>query len=97
MAFSVRYDARYRVGMLQDLAAITPPLLVCAAFIIGVAWLVRRELAPKRRAERDRDDVGMGGADMEERGQGALGEAHEMREQASGHEAAHAHERREHR
>jgi hypothetical protein len=36
--------------MLQDLAALTPPLIVCAAFIIGVIWLLRREMAPKRRS-----------------------------------------------
>lgn len=38
--------------MLQDLAALTPPLIVCVAFLIGVGFLVRRELAPKRRAGR---------------------------------------------
>jgi hypothetical protein len=39
--------------MLQDLAALTPPLIVCVAFLIGVGVLVRRELAPKRQARRD--------------------------------------------
>jgi hypothetical protein len=39
--------------MLQDLAALTPPLIVCVAFLVGVGLLVRRELAPKRRARRD--------------------------------------------
>jgi len=39
--------------MWADLAAVTPPLIVCAAFLIGVAWLVRSQLAPKRRAERN--------------------------------------------
>jgi hypothetical protein len=38
--------------MLQDLAALAPPLIVCVAFLIGVGFLVRRELAPKRRAAR---------------------------------------------
>jgi hypothetical protein len=38
--------------MLQDLAALTPPLIVCVAFLIGVGLLLRRELAPKRRAAR---------------------------------------------
>lgn len=36
--------------MLQDLAALAPPLIVCVAFLVGVGLLVRRELAPKRRA-----------------------------------------------
>jgi hypothetical protein len=35
--------------MLQDLAALTPPAIVCVAVLIGVWALVRRELAPKRR------------------------------------------------
>jgi len=39
--------------MWQDLAALTPPLVVCVAFIIGVAVLLRREMAPKRRAARE--------------------------------------------
>jgi hypothetical protein len=39
--------------MLQDLAALTPPLIVCVAFLIGVGFLLRRELAPRRQARRD--------------------------------------------
>jgi hypothetical protein len=35
--------------MLQDLAALAPPAIVCAAFLIGAWALVRRELAPRRR------------------------------------------------
>ena len=35
--------------MLQDLAALAPPAIVCAAFLVGAWALVRRELAPKRR------------------------------------------------
>jgi len=38
--------------MWSDLAALTPPLVVCAAFLIGVAMLLRSQLVPKRRAER---------------------------------------------
>lgn len=36
--------------MLQDLAALAPPAIVCAAFLVGAWVIVRRELAPKRRA-----------------------------------------------
>ena len=36
--------------MLQDLAALAPPAIVCVAFLVGAWVLVRRELAPKRRA-----------------------------------------------
>ena len=39
--------------MWQDLAALTPPLVVCAAFLIGLALLLRSQLAPKRRATRN--------------------------------------------
>ena len=39
-------------GMWQDLAALTPPLIVCAAFIIGLVIFLRREMAPKRRDAR---------------------------------------------
>jgi hypothetical protein len=30
--------------MLGDLAALTPPLVVCAAFLIGVALFLRRQM-----------------------------------------------------
>jgi hypothetical protein len=36
--------------MLQDLAALTPPAIVCVAFLVGAWALIRRELAPRRRA-----------------------------------------------
>ena len=36
--------------MLQDLAALAPPAIVGAAFLVGAWVLVRKELAPKRRA-----------------------------------------------
>jgi hypothetical protein len=46
--------------MLQDLAALTPPLIVCVAFLVGVGVLVRRELAPKWRARKDPGESGPG-------------------------------------
>jgi hypothetical protein len=36
--------------MMQDLAALAPPAIVCAAFLVGAWVILRRELAPKRRA-----------------------------------------------
>jgi hypothetical protein len=39
--------------MLQDLAALTPPAIVCVAVLVGTWALVRRELAPKRRKRAD--------------------------------------------
>jgi hypothetical protein len=41
--------------MLQDLAALAPPAIVCAAFLVGAWALVRKELAPKRRARTQAD------------------------------------------
>ena len=42
--------------MWQDLAALTPPLVVCVAFIIGVAIFLRRQMGARRgRPPRDRD------------------------------------------
>lgn len=35
--------------MLQDLAALAPPAIVCVAFLVGAWAIVRKELAPKRR------------------------------------------------
>ena len=35
--------------MLNDLAALTPPLVVCAAFLIAVAAFLRHEMGTRRR------------------------------------------------
>ena len=43
--------------MLQDLAALTPPAIVCAAVLIGAWVLVRRELAPKRKDRSEADET----------------------------------------
>jgi hypothetical protein len=49
--------------MLQDLAALAPPIIVCVAFLVGVGALLRRELAPKRRgAGRSSDSAAAPGA-----------------------------------
>jgi hypothetical protein len=54
--------------MLQDLAALAPPVIVCVAFVIGAWLLLRRELAPKRRA-RAKGDAGAGDERVHERGE----------------------------
>jgi hypothetical protein len=36
--------------MMQDLAALAAPVIVCAAFLAGAWAILRRELAPRRRA-----------------------------------------------
>jgi hypothetical protein len=38
--------------MLQDLAALTPPLVVCAAFLIGVVLFLRRQMGARRPPEQ---------------------------------------------
>jgi hypothetical protein len=45
--------------MLQVLAALAPPVIVCVAFLVGVGALVRRELAPRRAGRRE--DLGADG------------------------------------
>ena len=37
--------------MLQDLAALTPPLVVCGAFLVGVVLFLRRQMGARGRAE----------------------------------------------
>ena len=55
--------------MLQDLAALAPPAIVCVAFLVGAWVLVRKELAPKRRARaqagRMQADAAAGGRERE--------------------------------
>lgn len=40
--------------MLSDLAALIPPLVVCAAVIIGVVLFLRHQMAPKGDANGKR-------------------------------------------
>ena len=43
-------------AMWQDLAALTPPLVVCVAFLIGLVIFLRRQMGSKRNgSRRDRD------------------------------------------
>ena len=37
--------------MLQDLAALTPPLVVCGAFLVGVVLFLRRQMGAGARPE----------------------------------------------
>jgi hypothetical protein len=38
--------------MWQDLAALTPPLVVCVAFIVGLVIFLRRQMGPRRGGPR---------------------------------------------
>ena len=39
--------------MLSDLAALTPPTVVCVAFLIGLGMFLRHQLGPKRESAED--------------------------------------------
>jgi hypothetical protein len=43
--------------VLKDLTVLTPPLLMCAAFLIAVGAFLRHEMGASRR-RRDRDQSG---------------------------------------
>ena len=44
--------------MWQDIAALTPPLVMCAAFLIGVVFFLRHQMGSKREAKRARSPRG---------------------------------------
>ncbi len=47
----------WEVGVLRDLVVLTPPALVCAAFLVGVFVFLRREMRdPKKPADDERAD-----------------------------------------
>jgi hypothetical protein len=39
--------------VLSDLAALTPPAVVCVAFLIGLGIFLRHQLGPKRESAED--------------------------------------------
>jgi hypothetical protein len=45
------------VAVLSDLAALTPPLIVAAAFVIGVVLFLRRQLGPSAGSTGDDGDA----------------------------------------
>jgi hypothetical protein len=40
-------------ALLSDLAALTPPAVVCVAFLIGLGLFLRHQLGPKRESAED--------------------------------------------
>ena len=45
--------------MIADLEALTPPLIVAAAFLFGLALFLRRQLGPRGQGEDDGDAAGI--------------------------------------
>jgi hypothetical protein len=43
--------------MIADLEALTPPLIVAAAFLFGLALFLRRQLGPRRQEAEDGDEA----------------------------------------
>ena len=60
--------------MLADLAALTPPLIMAAAFLIGVALFLRRQMSPRDQHEDDDDEADItGGTSNDDPGDAAHG------------------------
>jgi hypothetical protein len=64
---------------MQDLAVLTPSLIVCLAFLAGVFALLRHEMAPRRR---DREDGGQAGDNT---GPGSFSDAEDGGSSAASH------------
>jgi hypothetical protein len=74
---------------MQDLAVLTPSLIVCAAFLFGVFALLRHEMAPRRRGREDgsqaADNTGPGSfSDGEDGGSSTASHHEEVTEQRVG-------------
>ena len=60
--------------MLADLEALTPPLIMAAAFLIGVALFLRRQMSPRdQRADGDDAADITGGTSNDDPGDAAHG------------------------
>jgi hypothetical protein len=66
---------------MQDLAVLTPSLIVAVAFLAGVYALLRHEMAPRRRDREDgsqpADNAGPGSFSEGEDGGSSTGSRHE--------------------
>ena len=55
--------------MLADLEALTPPLIVAAAFLIGLTLFLRRQMSPRDGSADDGEEAGItGGASNDDPG-----------------------------
>lgn len=52
-----RARKRKEFAVLRDLEVLTPSLVVCAAFLIGVAMFLRRQMSAKGRAGEEEPDI----------------------------------------
>lgn len=60
--------------MLADLEALTPPLIMAAAFLIGLTLFLRRQMSPRDQPEDDDDEAGnTGGSSNDDPGDAAHG------------------------
>jgi hypothetical protein len=68
--------------MLADLEALTPPLIVCVAFLIGIVLFLRRQMSPRGPSEDDRDQADIGAdrqnADPGDPGHGSSADQHKV-------------------
>ena len=68
--------------MLADLEALTPPLIVAVAFLIGVVLSLRRQMSPRGPSEDDRDEADIGAdrqnADPGDPGHGSSADQHKV-------------------
>ncbi len=48
--------------MLADLEALTPPLIMAAAFLIGLTLFLRRQMSPRGRPADEADEADIAGS-----------------------------------
>lgn len=69
-------------GMGADLVALTPPLVVGGAFVIGVVMFLRRQMSARRDSVDDRDGADIGAerrnADPGDPGHGSSADQHKV-------------------
>lgn len=68
--------------MLADLEALTAPLIMAVAFLIGVVLFLRRQMAPRDEVEDDGDEADIPGSasndDPGDAGHGPSSEQHKV-------------------
>lgn len=67
--------ARKECALLSDLAALTPPAVVCVAFLIGLGLFLHHQLGPKRESAEDEYPEDISGDSRIPHGDGAQSDA----------------------